>query len=137
LKATGLAVVGLGLLSLVHRDVATVIETAVEYLRIDPRNRLIHAVLEKVTGIRSRKLEELGIGTLFYAAVFATEGIGLLLAKKWAEYFTLGVTSSFLPLEAYEMARHGSAMKALVIALNIVVVVYLWRHIRRSAMELR
>jgi uncharacterized membrane protein (DUF2068 family) len=132
LKATALAVVGLGLLSLVHRDVGAVVETWVESLRIDPGNHLFHGFLEKVTGIPSGKLAELGVGTLFYAAVFATEGVGLLFAKQWAEYLTLGVTISFLPLEIYEIARHGSVMKALVVALNVAVVLYLWRHVRRG-----
>jgi uncharacterized membrane protein (DUF2068 family) len=132
-KAVGLAVVGLGLLSLVHRDVAATIEALVEQLRIDPENRLIHGLVEKSLGVRPRTLEELGVGTLFYAVLFATEGVGLILAKKWAEYMTLVVTISFLPLEVYEFVEHRSVVKAIVIFVNVGVAVYLWRLVRREA----
>jgi uncharacterized membrane protein (DUF2068 family) len=132
LKAVGLAVVGLGVLSLVHRDVAATIEALVEQLRIDPENRFIHGLVEKSVGVRPRTLEELGVGTLFYAVLFATEGVGLILAKRWAEYMTLVVTLSFLPLEVYEFVEHLSVVKAAVILVNLGVATYLWRLVRRQ-----
>jgi uncharacterized membrane protein (DUF2068 family) len=75
-------------------------------------------------------MRRLGIGTLFYAAVFCTEGMGLLLKQHWAEYLTTGVTASFLPLEIYELVRHPSVAKTFVVLLNIAVVIYLVREIR-------
>jgi uncharacterized membrane protein (DUF2068 family) len=134
-KATGLAVVGLGLLSLVHRDVAAAVEALVEQLRIDPQNRLIHSLLARVVGVHPRTLEEFGFGTLVYAALFATEGIGLILAKRWAEYMTLIVTVSFLPLEVYELVVHRSALKAVVVLINVVVALYLLRLVRRPSSQ--
>jgi len=76
-------------------------------------------------------LHRLGVGTLLYAAVFATEGVGLLLAKPWAEYMTTIVTVSFLPIEAYELLKHPSVVKGLVVLINLTVVIYLVLEIRR------
>jgi uncharacterized membrane protein (DUF2068 family) len=47
----------------------------------------------------------LSVGTFFYGGLFATEGIDLLLRKRWAEYFTIITTSLFIPLEIYEIVH--------------------------------
>lgn len=74
-----------------------------------------------------------GVGSFVYAAIFATEGIGLLAAKRWARYFTAIVTASFLPLEFYAIAQHPDELKAIVIALNIAIVIYLIARIRTQS----
>jgi uncharacterized membrane protein (DUF2068 family) len=132
LKGLALLVAGIGVLSLLHRDAAETVRHWIEYIRIDPRDRLIDHFLSKVAGVSPRTLRHLGVGTLLYAAVFCTEGVGLLLSKHWAEYMTAGVTASFLPLELYELIAHPSAVKAVVIVLNVAVVVYLVLEIRRE-----
>jgi uncharacterized membrane protein (DUF2068 family) len=131
LKGFGLLVLGVGVLSLLHRDAADTVRHWVEFLRVDSHGRLVDRLLEKVAGVSPRTLRRLGVGTLLYAAVFATEGVGLLLAKPWAEYMTTGVTISFLPIEAYELVKHPSLVKALVLLINVAVVVYLVLEIRR------
>jgi uncharacterized membrane protein (DUF2068 family) len=132
LKGLSLIIAGVGVLSLLHRDAAETVRHWIEYIRIDPHDRLIDHLLEKIAGVDHRTLRRLGVGTLLYAAVFCTEGLGLLFKQHWAEYMTTGVTASFLPLEAYELIRHPSIVKALVILINVVVVIYLVFEIRRE-----
>src|ERR1700737_875434 len=55
--------------------------------------------LEWFSGLNESRLHALRIVTLAYAAVFATEGIGLWLQKRWAEWLTVIVTASLIPLE--------------------------------------
>jgi uncharacterized membrane protein (DUF2068 family) len=132
LKGLMLVIAGIGVLSLMHRDAAETIKHWIEYVRIDPHDRLIDHFLERIAGVSHRTLRRLGVGTLLYAAVFCTEGVGLLLRKHWAEYMTAGVTTSFLPIELYELIVHPSIVKTLVIALNVAIVVYLALEIRRE-----
>jgi len=54
-----------------------------------------------------------------------TEGIGLLLQKKWAAYLTIIATASFVPLEVFELAKKFSVTKVVVIGINVLVVCYL------------
>ena len=131
LKGLGLLVLGIGVLSLQHRDAEGTVRQWIEFLRVDSHGRLVDHLLEKVAGISPRTLHRLGVGTLLYAAVFATEGVGLLLAKPWAEYMTTIVTLSFLPIEVYELIKHPSVVKALVLLINLAVVIYLVLEIRR------
>ncbi len=94
-------------------------------LQIDEGGHLIHGALSKLTGVAPKKLAELGIGSFVYAALFAVEGTGLWLEKRWAEWFTLGITLSFIPIEIIELAKHASAPRIIVLILNVAVLVYL------------
>ena len=72
------------------------------------------------------------MGTFFYSALLLTEGTGLLLGKRWAEYFTIIATSSFIPLEVYEITKRLSSPRLIVLLLNIAVVVYLVIEVYRN-----
>ena len=124
-KGSLLLLAAIGALGLLHKDVTEVVQHWVDLLRVDPDNHYVHKILVYVVGINDRTLEEISIGTFAYAGVFFTEGIGLLLRKRWAHYFTAIVTGSFIPLEVYELFRHPSLAKAMVIAVNVAIVVYL------------
>jgi uncharacterized membrane protein (DUF2068 family) len=89
-------------------------------------------VLTRVLFLDDRRLTEIGLGSFCYAALFLTEGFGLFFRKRWAQYFTIIVTASLLPLELFEMARHPSPAKAIVILLNVAIVVYLAFGLRRN-----
>jgi len=130
-KGLVLLAVAIGALRLLHRDLAGVVDHWVNAFRVDPHNRYIHWLLAKLPLVDDRKLKELSVGTFIYSAVFLTEGIGLALHKRWAEYFTIITTSSFLPLEVYELIHHATIAKGVALVINIAVVIYLVRELRR------
>src|SRR5712691_1661855 len=131
-KGLALLAVGIGALKLVHKDVATETARWVDLFRVDPDNRYIHRLLERFSTLEARKLKELSVGTFFYSALLLTEGIGLWLGKRWAEYFTIIATSSFIPLEVYELAKRVSLAKVSILLINIAVVLYLVIEVRRN-----
>jgi uncharacterized membrane protein (DUF2068 family) len=130
-KGISLLIVGFGLLRLLHKDVAAVTEHWIEVLRVDPENRFIHRALLRIFNVTPRQLRELSAGTFIYAAVFLTEGTGLLARKHWAEYMTLISTGLFIPLEVYEIHRHFTLLKVAVTVVNVLIVLYLAARIRR------
>jgi uncharacterized membrane protein (DUF2068 family) len=125
LKALMLIAIGIGALRLLHKDIAATVVHWTQVLRVDPDNRYIHGMLLKVFRVSPKQLKELSAGTFLYAGLFATEGIGLLLRKRWAEYFTIVTTSLFIPLEVYELARHFTVTKLVVALINVLIVCYL------------
>jgi uncharacterized membrane protein (DUF2068 family) len=131
LKGISLLIVGFGLLKLLHKEVAAVTEHWIEVLRVDPDNRFIHRALLKIFNVTPKQLKELSAGTFLYAAIFLTEGTGLLARKHWAEYMTLISTGLFIPLEGYEIYRHFTVLKAVVTVVNILIVWYLAARLRR------
>ncbi len=132
LKAFALIAVGVGALRLLHKDVAAVVEHWIDVFRVDPHNHFIDLLLDKLSVLDDRRLKELSVGTFVYAAIFLVEGVGLALKKRWAEYFTIITTSSFLPIEIYELTRRMSIGRSLALAINLVVVAYLIFELRRS-----
>ena len=132
LKASILIALGVGALKLLHKDVAGTVEHWVELLRLDPSNHYIDAALEKVSNIKPDKIKELGLGSMVYAGLFLTEGIGLWREKRWAEWFTVIITSSLVPIEIYEIYRHPTPVKIAVLLINIAIVGYLVHQIRKG-----
>lgn len=131
-KGLVLLAIGIGALSLLHENAAAGVTRWITALRVDPKNHFIHMAIKKLWSVDDTKLVEISAGTFFYAALMLTEGVGLGLHKKWAEYFTVFATGSFIPLEVYELAQDFSITKLLVIALNVSVVVYLVLGLRKS-----
>jgi len=130
-KGISLLILGFGLLRLLHRDVAGVLEHWIEVLRVDPDNRFVHRALLRVFNVTPKQLKELSAGTFLYAAIFLTEATGLLARKHWAEYMTLISTGLFIPLEVYEMWRHFTTVKLGVTIVNVAIVWYLAMRVRK------
>ena len=131
LKAILLIALGVGAIKLLHRDVADTLTRWVHAVRFDPDNRYVHAALTRAFSVTHKQLRELSAGTFLYAALFATEGTGLLLRKRWAEYFTIVTTALFIPLELYEIAHHFTPVKVVVTLINVLIVAYLVARVRK------
>jgi|ERR1051326_8279579 uncharacterized membrane protein (DUF2068 family) len=137
LKGVLLVAVGIGALRFLHHDLAEAVMRWVNILRVDPENRFIHAVLNRALFLSPNQLKLMSIGTFFYAALLLTEGIGLLLHKTWAEYFTIVTTAALIPLEIYELIRHVTAAKISVLAINVAIVIYLVARVRSKRVRRR
>ncbi len=130
LKALLLIAAGIGAIKLLHKDLASTAMHWVQVLRVDPDNRYIHGILLRIFRITPKQLKELSVGTFIYAGLFLTEGVGLLLRKHWAEYFTIITTGAFIPLEIYEVVRHFTVTKLGVTLVNVLIVWYLVARVR-------
>ncbi len=131
-KGALLIAMALGARHLMNRGVGDFADRLVNSFRVDPDNRYIHAALEKLELLSAKQLKALSIGSFFYAAIVLTEGTGLALRKRWAEYFTIIVTGSFLPLEIYELIHRVTAIKIVVMAINLAILGYLIARVRRK-----
>jgi uncharacterized membrane protein (DUF2068 family) len=129
-KALLLIVVGIGAIKFLHKDVVDTVMHWTQVLRVDPDNRYVHGMLMKIFRVTPKQLKELSVGTFVYAGLFATEGFGLLLRKRWAEYFTIVTTGLLIPLEIFEMARHFTVTKLVVGIVNVLIVWYLVARVR-------
>jgi uncharacterized membrane protein (DUF2068 family) len=129
-KALLLIAIGIGAIRFLHKDIASTVLHWTDVLRVDPDNRFVHALLSRIFRITPKQLKLLSWGTFFYAGLFATEGLGLLWRKRWAEYFTIITTSGLIPLEVYEMWRHFTVAKLVVGIINVLIVWYLVARVR-------
>jgi uncharacterized membrane protein (DUF2068 family) len=130
LKGLLLLAVAIGALTMLNEDVARRAEQWIAALRVDPHNHFIHALLMKLTRLDNHKLEAISAGTFIYSALLLTEGVGLFLRKRWAEYLTIFVTALLVPLEIYELSKELSLTRIAVLVINVAVVVYLVVRVR-------
>ena len=134
-KAAALIAAGIGALKLIHADLDAVVDHWVTVLGLDPDSRLVSLAIEKITNLPPHRFRQLEIGSFIYAAVFLTEGIGLWLLKRWAEWLTVIVTGSLIPIEIYELFRHPTMIKAAALLINVAVVAYLIYRIVRDRLH--
>jgi uncharacterized membrane protein (DUF2068 family) len=70
----------------------------------------------------------LALAVILYAVVEGTEGVGLALRRRWAEYLIVIATGFLIPWEVYEVLNHATLLKVGGLLVNVVVVAYLaWR----------
>lgn len=91
---------------------------------------VVARVLEWLSGLSESKIHALRFVTLTYAAIFAVEGVGLWMRKRWAEWLTTIITASLIPLEIWEFCHRPNLGKAAVVVANAAIVAYLVWHVR-------
>lgn len=131
-KAATLIATGIGAFKLMHADMGTVLEHWATMLSLDPGGHFMSQAIEKATNLSPHKIKELGIVSFIYAGLFLTEGIGLWLMKRWAEWFTVIITSSLVPVEVYECTHKLTAIKVALLLVNVAVVIYLIYRIKHD-----
>ena len=136
-KGVLLLLVGLGLLKLVHAEIATLFSLLIEALHLNADSRLIHSLVLKVDALQPNRVLLAGLVSLSYAGMLLVEGIGLWLEFAWAAYLTVVSTSLLLPFELYEVIEQVSMLRVGVLLLNLVIVLYLISQLRRHTLQAR
>jgi uncharacterized membrane protein (DUF2068 family) len=136
-KGLLLLLAGLGLLKLVHAEIATMFSLLIEVLHLDADSRLLHALVLKVDALQPQSVLLMGVVSLSYAGLFLIEGIGLWREVSWAAYLTVISTSLLLPFEAYEVLQQVSALRISVLLLNLGIVLYLFTQLKRHTLRSR
>ena len=134
-KGLALVAAGVAAVYLAGHDAAEALTGWVAELHLHPSSRWINRLLSTVLSVDPRTLRAIGVGTFVYAGIFITEGVGLLLRQRWAEYLTAIVTTSFLPLEVYELFERVSPSRLVLVAANLAIVLYLIARLRVERRE--
>ncbi len=131
-KVALLVAIGLGTLRLLRPDVAAWADRWAAALALRHDRRLLGQLVAVVSGLSPRRLHALAIGAFIVALLFLTEGVGLWMGKRWAEYLTVVATMLFIPVEIFEVSRRVTATRISALLINLAVVVFLAYRLRRS-----
>jgi uncharacterized membrane protein (DUF2068 family) len=100
---------------------------AQDQLNLDADNNVIEQILFRLLAYVGTftHTTALAIGVIAYAALEGTEGVGLAMRRRWAEYLTVIATGILIPYEAYEVIHRATPFKVGALLLNVAVVGYL------------
>jgi len=118
--------VALVLVSLVHRDVAMVIQEVVRELHINPDHHYIEDVLKVANGLNDNKLWGWALLALMYAVVRFVETYGLWHERPWAEWFAVISAGLYVPFEVAHLVKEPSHLSRWTILIfNLAIVAYM------------
>jgi uncharacterized membrane protein (DUF2068 family) len=137
LRGLFLLAAGVYLLFHLSTDFGRVAERIIRSVELDPRQHLLHRVVTRLHSLRAHQLRFIGIVALGYGGLELVEGVGLWFDQLWAEYLTVIATSLLIPIELYELVARPSLWKAGGILVNLLIVGYLARGLRRRIVAAR
>ena len=128
LEATkGLAVIALCviLLSLLHKDLDTVVDHLTEWLRLNPDSRVADWFYDLADRTTGRGIWTAAAVGLLYSTGRFVEAFGLWNERHWAEWFAVISGAVYLPFEVYAMISHPDWIRFAVLNANLFVVLYI------------
>ena len=125
----GVAVVALCfvLLSLLHKDLDTVVDHLTGWLRLNPDSRVadwFYEVADRTTGRGIWTAVTVGLA---YATCRFVEGYGLWHERHWAEWFAVISGAVYVPFEVFALIAHPHWIRLGILVGNILVVLYILR----------
>lgn len=134
-KAAILIAVGIKLLTLFGSDVHQWASDFVTRHGIDTANKFVESSLEKLEGVGNKQIVAFSTVAFCYSGLLMTEGVGLWMQKRWAEWLTAIATALFIPLELYELYERFTWVRIGILTLNCFVVWYLVTRLRDETKE--
>ncbi|MEO8672461.1 MAG: DUF2127 domain-containing protein [Tahibacter sp.] len=132
LKSLLLLVLALTAFGLLRDGVLEQFVAGVQNLPLAPGSHLLARLLDWAMQLTPHRIKIFGVVMLVYSTVLCIEGVGLWRAQAWAEYLTVIATSSLIPFELYEIFHHPTPLKFGALVVNVAIVMYLIRLLRRE-----
>jgi uncharacterized membrane protein (DUF2068 family) len=113
---------GLGVLSLIHRDLQQVADHIIRHFHLDPASRYPRIFLDAAARTSDSKVMMLAAGAAAYSLVRFIEAYGLWHARPWAELFAAASGAVYMPFEIYRWLYNHHWHAAFAFALNLGIV---------------
>jgi uncharacterized membrane protein (DUF2068 family) len=131
----GLAV-GAGVLSLLHKNVASVVEIFAAHMHLDLLKKHPQIFVEALSRMHDPQLWMIAAGAALYATLRMMMAYGLWHGRGWAEWLTAAAGGIYIPFELYELGRAFTWPRILTLVGNVLIVWYMLHRIRvRKAAE--
>lgn len=100
---------------------------------LEGKKGIIAWFVEKFLQLNPKTLKFGSLVAAIYGMVTAIEVVGLWQGKGWANILVVALVAISIPPEIYELVAHASWIKALVLAINLVVLTYLVKNFPNHA----
>ncbi len=122
-----------GVFKLVGKDLPDLFDKALRWVHLDPENRFLSDVGDKLDQITPANVRWVSITTFLYSLFSLVEGIGLMFRASWAGWLAIGESAFFIPIELRELVHRPSFSWVVfsILAINVIIVWYLLQNRRR------
>jgi uncharacterized membrane protein (DUF2068 family) len=125
-KGTMALLLALGVFSLRDKDLPELFQKLLEFLHFDPEKKFFLDLADRVADITPANLKWVTIGAVVYGAFMLLQATGLLFRVGWVVWLVIGESAFFIPVEVFEAVHRPSLVKFVILAVNIVIVWYLY-----------
>jgi len=96
-------------------------------------SKTVHYLLNKLQAVLAGGVVwGTGFLALFYAAILFTEGIGVYMEQRWAEFLMIFATAALIPLEVRNVWHHPGFVGVLILLANCFIVWFLYCILKRD-----
>lgn len=146
LKGTLALLLAFGVYKLAGKDISNLFDQALRVIHLDPENRFLSDIGEKLDNITPANVKWVATGTFLYSLFSLVEGVGLIFRVKWAVWLAIGESAFFIPIEIFELVHHHEVVRrielhsefelhpgfpwklSIILGLNILIVWYLFQN---------
>lgn len=112
----------IGAVSLLHHDVAAVIEQWAAHLHLNAAKRVPAVFMHAIAQLTDARLWLLAVLAACYSGLRFIEAYGLWHHRRWAEWLAAASGAIYIPFEIYELLRHVSWLSATAFIVNVAIV---------------
>jgi uncharacterized membrane protein (DUF2068 family) len=137
LKGAAVIALCVVLLSLLHKDLNTVVDHLTQGLRLNPDSRVADWFYDLADRTTGRGIWVAATVGLAYSACRFVEAYGLWHERPWAEWFAVISGALFVPAELFAVIAHPHWARLLVLVGNTLVVLFVLRILLENRRERR
>jgi uncharacterized membrane protein (DUF2068 family) len=125
-KGLAALLLALGAYSLTDNDLPSDFQNLLLSLHLDPEKKFFVDLASRVAEITPANLKWVTVGAVVYGCFMLLQAVGLMFRVSWAVWLVIGESAFFLPVEIFELVHRPSWIKVGVLAVNVVMVWYLY-----------
>jgi len=126
LKGVSALLLALGSYSLTDNNLPADFRKLLEFFHLDPERKFFLDLADRVAEITPANLKWVAIGLIVYGCFMLLQAVGLVFRVSWIVWLVIGESAFFVPVEVFEMVHRPSWMKLVILAVNVVIVWYLY-----------
>jgi uncharacterized membrane protein (DUF2068 family) len=131
---------------LAQKNLPDLFDEFIRWIHLDPEGRFFNAISDRLDTVTPRNVHIVASWLFLYGMFKTVGGLGLAFRAPWAVWLAIGESAFFIPIEIFELIRrhtasgearmhtmfaHPKAGIAIVLALNVLIVWYLFQNRQR------
>ena len=124
-KGIAVALAGLGVFTMRHRDIWGVTESFLEFFHVNPYHHYVGIFINLVYRISDIHLWKIALMAAIYVTLRCVEAYGLWRLRAWAEWFAIASGSIYVPFEVDDLLKRPDWFRLLIVVINVGIVFYM------------